>query len=241
MKNQNMWVPTLVKATLKGPKIIKQNISFRSILVAKIGLPKYVKAIKEHANGSLLDLGCGNVPYYDIYKECVTDVYCTDWDNSLHMNIHLDVVSDLNQGISFSDNMFDTILFTDVLEHLKNPGRILEEISRVMKADGTLIMAIPFMYSIHEEPHDYARYTRYGLESMCKEAGLKIESIEEVGGALTIIGDTLGKIVPFRFLSVLIQSSFIVFIGTKLGEFIENRTKRIMPKSYILIVKNKLK
>ena len=53
---------------------------------------------------------------------------------------------------------------------------------RVLDQGGTLFLTVPFQWRVHEAPHDYYRYTPYGLEYLLTQAGFKHISIRELGG-----------------------------------------------------------
>src|SRR4030095_2041621 len=75
-----------------------------------------------------------------------------------------------------------------VLEHTPKPRQLVAEMARVLKKDGALILAAPFSFRLHEEPHDYFRYSPHGLSELCNEAGLAIERVEQVGSLWSLIG-----------------------------------------------------
>jgi len=161
MKNENKWEPT--KYIYRKGKLIasrdKGEVSVSSRLVADISAAIYDEKIPQYVNGSLLDLGCGNAPFYQVYKKYSTQVTCADWFNSMHTNDFIDVECDLSKPLPFESNEFDTVILSDVLEHIFNPENLWEEIFRILAPQGRLILNVPFYYWIHEEPHDYYRYT----------------------------------------------------------------------------------
>ena len=67
----------------------------------------------------------------------------------------------LNGPLPFPDGSFDTFISTDVLEHIREPVIAWSEMAWVLRPGGKLIVSVPFPYSLHEEPHDYHRHTRY--------------------------------------------------------------------------------
>jgi SAM-dependent methyltransferase len=69
----------------------------------------------------------------------------------------------------FGEAGFDVIVLSEVLEHVHSPHLAIENIHRILKTDGRLILTVPFIFPIHERPHDYFRYTRYGLEFLLRE------------------------------------------------------------------------
>jgi SAM-dependent methyltransferase len=121
--------------------------------------------------GIVVDLGCGTSPYkMDILK--MADQYIgVDWENSLHNQSNVDVFADLTKQLPFSDNYADTLVSFQVMEHLPEPDFFLSECIRILKPAGKLFITVPFMWHVHEAPHDYFRYTQYGLEYMLKKSG----------------------------------------------------------------------
>jgi SAM-dependent methyltransferase len=199
MKNRAAWKPT---------SALRQGVNFRvsadpnavaiaSRLVVTLALRHYEKAIRQHARGRLLDLGCGHVPYLEIYSGLVEENVCLDWENSFHKSPFLDLTANLNSPIPLPDDSFDTVLVTDVLEHISEPHLLVREIGRLLRNNGKAIIGVPFLYWLHEEPFDYHRYTGYGLKHLCEQAGLQVVSQETYGGAPEVLMDTLGKTLTF--------------------------------------------
>lgn len=65
--------------------------------------------------------------------------------------------------LDFSPNSFDTVILAEVLEHVKEPWRVDAQISGVLSHGGALVISTPFLFPIHDEPHDYWRFTSFGL------------------------------------------------------------------------------
>ncbi|WP_268890881.1 class I SAM-dependent methyltransferase [Cognatilysobacter lacus] len=61
------------------------------------------------------------------------------------------------------DGVFDYVVALEVVEHLPDPYAALQEMARVIKPGGGLILSMPFMYPVHDDPHDYQRFTEHGL------------------------------------------------------------------------------
>ena len=77
------------------------------------------------------------------------------------------------------------------LEHVREPRRVVEEIARVLKPGGRLLLVVPQEWEVHQAPHDYFRYTRYGLRYLLESAGLEVERIEPVGGYFRLLSRRL--------------------------------------------------
>jgi ubiquinone/menaquinone biosynthesis C-methylase UbiE len=109
-----------------------------------------------------------------------------------------DYVCDL-AAIPVEDARYDHVVCTQVLEHLPDPGRVLEELHRVLEPGGTLWLSAPLFYAEHERPYDFFRYTRYGLRRLLETAGfevLEIEWLEGYFGTLSYQARVLGRALP---------------------------------------------
>ena len=80
----------------------------------------------------------------------------------------VDIVADAH-ALSFRDGSFEVVLATEVLEHLQEPQKAVDEMFRVLKPGGTLLLTTRFLFPLHDAPHDYFRYTRYGLEYLLRQ------------------------------------------------------------------------
>ena len=79
-----------------------------------------------------------------------------------------DIVMDA-MDLKFESNQFDYIFMMEVLEHIKEPHRAISEVFRVLKNDGILILSTPFIFPIHDQPYDFFRFTRFGLEYLFRD------------------------------------------------------------------------
>src|SRR6266576_254368 len=191
MQNATQWQPTKFLRTKRGLKASRNPkfVSVGSRYITDIVAQHYERVLKAHARGRLLDMGCGHVPLYETYRDFVQESVCIDWKNTIHANPFLDESVDLDGNLPFGDQTFDTILLTDVLEHIAEPKLLMSEITRLLRYDGKLIMGVPFFYWLHEVPHDYYRYTEHALRRFCDLNGLKVLELEPYGGLAEIFVD----------------------------------------------------
>ncbi|HRF81361.1 MAG TPA: methyltransferase domain-containing protein, partial [Flavobacteriales bacterium] len=76
---------------------------------------------------------------------------------------------------------FDTIILSDVLEHIRKPEALVKEMYRILAPGGQVIMNVPFYYGLHEQPFDYYRYTQFALRAITEDAGFAVVELEAIG------------------------------------------------------------
>lgn len=242
MKKIDTWQPS--KFIYKGGKLIASRdasqVGIGSRLVADLVAMFYSHNLQYHCNGDLLDLGCGKVPLFEAYKGYIKSNICVDWGNSLHKNEYLDLEHDLTKTLPFNDAVFDTIILSDVLEHIPEPEKLFSEIERVLAVNGKLIMNVPFYYPLHEKPNDYYRYTEFALKRFVQNSNLRLLKLEAIGGVPEILTDMLAKTllrIPIfgKWFSSFLQWLTSIFISTRIGKLISNRTKNDFPLGYFLV------
>ena len=130
---------------------------------------------------TVLDAGAGEARHKKYFKRvryvALDSGYGDDsWDYS-----NLDILADL-ESLPLHAESVDCILCMVVLEHTRNPRQVLLEFARVLKTDGTLVMVVPFLWEEHQIPHDFFRFTRYGVRSLFESSALRLDLLSPVGG-----------------------------------------------------------
>jgi SAM-dependent methyltransferase len=195
VKNPERWRPSKVvydaqrRAHVANPDYVGPGTLFA---VDRMAEP-YEDVIRRHASGRLLDCGCGDVPYYGFYRDLVTETVCIDWTLSEHGHTHVDQEVDLNGPLPFDEGRFDTVLLADVLEHIAKPWTLMEEVERVLSPGGKAIVMVPFLYGLHEQPHDYYRYTEFAVRRLCEDASMELIEVEAYGGLPDVLIDLMSK------------------------------------------------
>lgn len=138
--------------------------------------------------GRLLDVGCGNKPYATLLN-CDEHVGI-DVGLSPHNQSKFDTVFD-GMTIPFGDATFDSVLCTEVLEHAREPRRLALEIGRVLKPGGYAFWTVPFVFPHHEQPYDFHRFTRFGMEELAATAGLTVVSVANRGGVFAVLAQQI--------------------------------------------------
>lgn len=244
MKNAEQWQPTKYEfhqGILRGSRNVRY-LNPGSRLIVDAVARHYQQAFPLYAKGHLLDLGCGTVPFYAAYQSFVSANTCVDWGNSLHPQAYLDQESDLTQPLPFADHSFDTILLSDVLEHIPNPTDLWHEMARLLRPGGTILLNVPFYYWVHEEPYDYYRYTEFALRRFAEYEGLEVLSVEPIGGLPEVLADLVAKgifQVPVvgKPLAVVAQATTAAFVRTAPGRRVSAKTGRRYPLGYFMVVR----
>lgn len=139
-----------------------------------------------HKNAScygnvVYDLGCGEKPYENFFRQYCSSYVGVDWSGTVH-KLKADVIADLNLPLPLHDGIADTVVSLSVLEHLKEPAVMLAEAFRILRPTGLLVLQVPFMWHVHEAPHDYFRFTRYGLTHLLEKAGFQEIRVHALSG-----------------------------------------------------------
>jgi SAM-dependent methyltransferase len=135
-------------------------------------LYQYISKLSKELNGRLLDFGCGEKPYEELFS--VTEYIGLDYngEGETYSKQNVDVFYN-GKDIPFDDNYFDSVFSTEVFEHVFNPEQIIPELHRVLKPGGKMLITCPFAFPEHEIPLDFARYSSYGVKSLFEKYGFK--------------------------------------------------------------------
>lgn len=197
----------------------KLNKNDHDYIVMKHLIEDLDRVIPLHARGDVLDIGCGNKPYEKMFHGVIRSYVGCDVVQSSGNKV--DVICEA-VNLKFEDAKFDTVFSTQVIEHVEDPFKMLSEANRVLKKDGIIIISAPFCWELHEQPYDFYRYSKYGLEAMFKKHNLEILELKPNGGKwaaifqlnLNIIYSTfskktiLSRIIKVLFLHLRMTSLF---------------------------------
>lgn len=145
---------------------------------------KFIQDIKVARPGELLlDAGAGNFRFRDLLKEKDYIYESQDFNQVFDQDSRgkHTYICDIN-NIPVETHRFDVIVCTQVLEHLPDPLRAIQELSRILKPGGELFLTTNLLFPIHGAPYDFFRFTNFGLEYLCRESGFsKIEIVARGG------------------------------------------------------------
>jgi SAM-dependent methyltransferase len=141
----------------------------------------------KYLKGRLVDIGCGIKPYKDLLSPFVTEHVGVDQEETLHNKSNIDLFGTAYK-IPADDESFDSAICTAVLEHLEEPESALRECYRVLKPNGHAVYSVPFIWHLHEEPRDFYRFSKYGLQYLFTKTGFKVIEIKPLSGFWVTFG-----------------------------------------------------
>lgn len=147
---------------------------------SKIRLDASARALVPRISGRVLDVGAGGQPYRRYLVEG-TDYVSMDISKGSGADIVGSVLD-----IPIEDGDFDGIICTEVIEHVENPQSAVRELLRVTRTGGLMYLTAPMSWGLHYEPHDYFRFTRYGLSSMLEREGFSVLETRQIGGVFVM-------------------------------------------------------
>lgn len=179
---------------------LELNLNNLSVFQVRKNILTAVKNTVPEFHGTVLDVGCGIMPYRKIIlqNKQVVSYIGMDLENSDYYN---DIKPDIlwnGRKIPMEDRSVDCIMATEVLEHCFEPQELLNEIFRVLKPGGMFFCTVPFIWHLHEIPHDAYRYTPYSLEKLLSGSGFKQISVKATGGWDSALSQMLGLWVTYR-------------------------------------------
>jgi SAM-dependent methyltransferase len=160
-----------------------------------------IRSVSHLARGRVLDVGCGHKPYEALFRSFYTQYVGIDLETV--QSSRADVFGD-SLHLPFKDEVFDTVFSAQVLEHVRNPFAMVQEIGRVLKPDGVLLLTAPQAWPLHEKPYDFFRYTRYGLEEISLQAGFEVLEIRERKGGICALTEMFCALLYDRYGALMI-------------------------------------
>jgi SAM-dependent methyltransferase len=174
----NSKVKTLAERLL--PRFVRRRLD-----PVQAAIDDEAESLGRTARGLVLDAGAGEARHRRFFapgRYLAIDRGTGDplWDYS-----RIDVLGDL-QHLPLRDSSVSNVLCMVVLEHTREPRKVLEEFGRVLEPGGTLNMVVPFLWEEHQVPNDYFRFTRYGVRALFEGTGMDLDFVEPMGGFFAV-------------------------------------------------------
>lgn len=153
--------------------------------IARSGLIKVISDVTSKFKSELviqkniLDVGCGSKPYQDLFsgarKYVGLDTLNSGHD---HSQESIDQYYD-GRIFPFENHSFDAVVSFQVLEHVQDEALFYNEVKRVLKPDGILLLTVPFCWQEHEQPYDFRRFTSFGIRRNLESVGFEIIELKK--------------------------------------------------------------
>lgn len=139
-----------------------------------------IQNINNHNTFNLIDIGCGNghlLKDASRYVKSAVGIEKFNYSKPKFNNIlNIDIFDN-----NFNNNSFDIITFLDVMEHIENENDFLQEVKRLIKPDGTIIITVPAYQCLFSNSDvfygHYRRYNAKRLKKVLEYNGLEIEKL----------------------------------------------------------------
>ena len=212
---------------------------------------KIYSSITRYSTGIVLDIGCGNKSQKKYLSTGCTYLGLDLPFTSINWYKNSPDLYGSAEVLPLKDSAISTVLLLDVLEHIKSPGKCLEEAYRILSQNGILIIKIPFIYPIHDAPLDYTRWTEYGLLQLFDSYNFEIVESGKVGLPLETAALLVNIAISKHTLNWFNYKSMFFIIGIILSAIIPlinigawllskaGREDFLMPHTYHFVLKKK--
>jgi SAM-dependent methyltransferase len=194
--------PTRVKRLLAGTYL-------HPLHLARRGLLRVLGDAREYVTGRTLDLGSGNMRYRHLFPQ-ITRYFSVDLLGNSAFERRVSVWGSGLQ-LPFASGSFDTVLCTEVLEHVPVPALLFQEAVRVLRPGGHLVLTTPQTWGLHEAPHDYYRFTEFGLRFLALQARLDVVRVVPTCGIWATVGQRLSS---FLFFDLFRSKAAVLRVAT---------------------------
>ncbi|TMQ74080.1 MAG: class I SAM-dependent methyltransferase [Candidatus Eisenbacteria bacterium] len=177
---------------------------------------------RRYAHGTLLDVGCGSMRARPWYQDRITRYLGIELPTSPYPLAQGIAAFARGEALPFRDGSIDTVVAVSMITCTPEPQRVIDEAYRVLSPGGALIIEFTQMVPVHDEPHDYLRFTHYAARWLLERAGFEMVECLPVGGLMTRVALSLmaplNRInrgptrvlteLPVRLLYIVIQLGF---------------------------------
>lgn len=196
-------------------------------------------ALPRYCRGRVLDAGAGRGVYRDLLQKHANDYVGMD----LAASVATTVLGDARR-LPFAAASFDTVFCSQVLEHVPEPALALAEFRRVLRPGGYLILTVPHISWLHNEPHDYFRFTVHGLRFLSERAGFAEAEVVPAGGLFSLAGHILSTLAVNGSFGVpvlhpLIRKLNRLWVETMAGLDRLLNNQKVFPLNYLWVAENR--
>jgi SAM-dependent methyltransferase len=143
------------------------------------------------AGSRVLDAGCGEQPLRAGLERSGLQYHSLDLQQNAIGSVEYIGAIDTDLPAAMPRESFSLIVCTEVLEHVARWDRAFANIASLLTRGGRVIVTSPFVYPLHEEPHDYWRPTPYAVRDAATANGLKVIDERQLGDSWDVLGTVL--------------------------------------------------
>jgi 2-polyprenyl-3-methyl-5-hydroxy-6-metoxy-1,4-benzoquinol methylase len=187
-----------------------------------------IPRLRNHASGKLLDAGCGAMPFKGSLTNLVEEYHSIDIERKVP---EVDFVGDLQDMKGVADESYDVILCTEVLEHVPQPEKLIAEVWRVLKSRGKFILSVPHLSRLHDEPFDYYRFTKHGLQFLLEQNGFSVLEIVPTGSLFSLLGHQVSTALVGSTWHIPVLGRLVFFLNAALCTLPCYALDRLLPIS----------
>jgi SAM-dependent methyltransferase len=220
------WLKNYIYRQQMEPGLI--GLLVNPFYFARRSLYEEMRYMAPNVGGRILDVGCGSKPYRSLFvsaKEYIGLEIDTPHNREAK---RADFFYD-GEIFPFESVAFDGVICNQVLEHVFNPDVFLQEIHRVLKPGGNLLLTVPFVWDEHEQPWDYARYSSFGLRSLVERNGFFVIEQRKTNADARVLFQLINayifkilqtKSAKLNLLACLVFMAPVNLIGVLLGKLL---------------------
>jgi SAM-dependent methyltransferase len=181
---------------------------------------------------AVIDIGCGNKPYINLFEPYAKSYVGVDISNEA------DVVAPAEK-LPFQNGRFDLALCFQLLEHCEDPQKVINEMKRVMKSGGFVLVSTHGIWNYHPFPHDYCRWTHEGLQKLFKDfSWVKVkENLKSYSSVIQIINIELYSL-ACRNIFLKLPLYITITLLNLIGRFLIPYGQKHLSVNYIVLAKS---
>jgi len=159
---------------------------------------RFIQAIAASfpARADVLDVGAGRGDFRQIFT------HHSYIGSDIYPYPEIDLAVDLIEINPFKERSFDLVVLANVIEHVYEYRKLISRCACLLKPGGQLLITVPFLLKLHQEPVDYHRYTHYALFQLAEENQLSVARFEAYTNPFALldegIADVWENVLPLR-------------------------------------------
>ena len=181
-------------ATGLAGKVIPYPIRLRAD-AETFGIVKFIEFAAKQVKPTdrVLDAGAGSCPYKKYFSHASYE--STDFEEIFqksYKGVHTFLCS--LDDIPKPDDSYDAIINTQVLMHVEEPQKVLDEFHRILKPGGKLFLTAPQGWGVISAPYHFFNFTEFGLRSLFRKADFHVDFVRPRGGMFWYLGNRIRKL-----------------------------------------------